>query len=94
MVQSSEPMSAHISSKRPLSYPNWIFNILSLFCLFDPGITYVLHSILLCLPGLVDVRIKDDVVDIMVFEEIVPDISAVLESVVEHEKQVWVLATH
>ena len=39
-------------------------------------------------------RVKDDVVDIMVFEEIVPDISAVLESMMEHEEKVWVLATH
>ena len=38
--------------------------------------------------------IKNDIMDVVVFKEIIPEISTELECIMEHKNEIWVLVTH
>ena len=38
--------------------------------------------------------IKNDIMDIVVFKEIIPDISTELECIMEHKNEIWILTAH
>ena len=94
VVETAEPQSAYVSSKRPFSNPNVVLEVLSVAHVATILVAVGADVIVRSTPGEVLMGVHDNVLVVTVLEEIVPEICVEVESVMEDKLQVRLLLLH
>ena len=94
IVKTIKPKRAGICSKCPLTDNDRVLDLLGFLCLCCPCITDILNRWFRRIPCLVNVSVKDDIVDVVIFKKVIPDFSAVSEGIMEDELEAWLFNAH
>lgn len=87
-------MGTWFSGKRPLSNPNWIFDVPAWVELSSKNVAVLPDLVLISCPGEILMGIHDNILHIIVVEEVVPDIGIKVERIVEDENKVLVVCSY
>lgn len=92
VIEATEPESTYISCKRPLANPDVVFHILDIFRIqsLAVGITVLTNVAASLIPSHVSVGVKNDILDVIICKQIVPDVGFREECVMENEFHSWV----